>query len=706
MFFSKMCLTRFIRLPGGAVPRIAIAVMVMTTMALGFAGSSRPAAAPLADGIVASVDGTYDVRPDEGAAHASWSATIWNTGPSPWLAEDDPANHPSEIEIFVPAGFTNFRATAPSGSQYPVVYEDVGYGSYARVQLGYNMPYGDVVSLNYTFTLNSSVDSGTLIRPTYVYLDAGDGMWGWPDSYDSAELRLILPTKYAENAQITYALCEPSVDGDNTVLTCEGDPYYGTYADLEIIDEDSRLTITKDFDIDGRNVDLVLRYWEGDEAWAEQAEQLITDVLPIYAEIFGAAYAGPSTIRLSEKGGSELYGNLGLALCQNTICALAATPAADDQVILHEISHMWSNPFDNKWLTEGIAEYVSLKAAAMLEIPGFETWQNIEDAPEATSRQWNQPEEVVTADAPDFSLDPWGGRFGWSPDDIFIDPRAGYSWGARFWQEVEIEFGPEPFAQVMADVQWKVPDGTIDSEAIMDRLEDIAGVKVDDLFKSYVFPEDQHSIVDKRRAARDDLEQLKAAATEAAPELDTAVYAPIEAEISDWRFDTAIESIAGLRESLDAYLEIRGDLETLRVNAEAAGLSYPFPWEEGSRTWEINTEILDDLDAAYEAIDAYEGALADYEQPRSFLQRVGLVGVNDRAELDEAAGHFAWARFDQSIEHSQLSQKMIAGAGDDGLTYLIVVGIVGAAMIAFIAVVYVLSKQAPVTTETGSQAGG
>jgi hypothetical protein len=699
-----MCLTGFIRRPGKSLLRITIAAVVMTAATLGFSESSRPEAAPLASGVVASVDGTYDVRPDEGVAHAEWKAMISNTGPSPWLSESDPRNHPTEIEIFVPAGFTDFQVRGPGGGQYPVVFEDVGGGSIARAQLGYAMPYGDIVNLDYSFTLKSDSDSGTLIRPTYVYLDASDGLW--PDSYDTAVVRITLPTNYARNASVTYAVCEPTTSGESTTLTCLGDEAYGAYADLEVIDEDSRLAITKEIEINGRDVDLVLRYWRGDEAWAEHAEELITDALPIFAEMFGAAYAGPSTIRLSEKGGSELYGNRGLALCQNTICALAATPAGDDQVILHEISHMWSNPFDNKWLAEGIAEYVSLKAAAMLGIPGFEEWADPAKAPEATSRHRNQPNEIVTAEAPSFALDPWGGRFGFSPDDIFIDPRAGYSWGARFWQEIEIEHGPEPFAKVMGDIQWKVPDGTIDSEAIMDRLEDAGGVKADALFKSYVFSADQHLILDQRRDTRDALEELRAAARETAPELDTAVFAPIQEAILDWRFDDSTASVKGLRSSLDEYTSIRGELQPLRTEAEAADLTYPFPWEEGTRTWEVNTAIVDDLDAAYEAVDAYRVALADFEKPRSFLQRVGLIGKNDRAELDEAAGHFAWARFDESMEHSRLSQEMIAGAGDVGRTYLIVLGILVTAMVSFITIVYVVSRQPRPSTATGTQAGG
>lgn len=692
-------LTKSLRMPGGAL-RIAVIILVALTVGIAVSESPRPAAAPLSDGLVASLDGAYDIRPDDGLAYVQWNTTLVNTGPAPWRPADDPLNHPTEIEVFVPAGFSNFVATGANGNQYAMTFEDLGYGSMARVQLGYAMAYGDAITIDFSYTLSSSTDSYILISPRYVYIEAYAGLGA--DSYDNGSLTITLPTKYAADAAFEFATCDSTVSGENTIFSCIGD--YGLYAGVEIIDEDSRISVSNDLDINGRNVDFILRYWSGDEAWADKAERLMNEVLPIYADIFGAPYAGPSTIRLTEKGGSELYGNLGLAYCQNTICALAATPAADDQVILHEISHMWSNPFDNRWLTEGIAEYVSLKAAAMLGIPGYEDFSDPLKAPQATSRAWRRPEAEITATEPDFSLDPWGGRFG--IDDIFISPGAGYSWGARFWQEIEISHGPEPFQKVMSEIQWKVPDGTIDSEAVMDLLEDSAGVKADDLFKSFIFPEDRHTILDKRRAARDRLDALRSNQAESAPELDTAVFAPIQEAILDWRFDAALDSIEQLEASLNDYVAVRVDLEGFREDAEAAGLSYPFPWEEGNRTWEINTEIVHEFDAAYEAMAAYLAAEAVVDEPRGFFQKVGLLGKDDRAELDEAAGHFAWARFDQSIEHSAAAEKMIENSHSDGVMYSIVLAIVAGSMVIFAATVYVISRQQETAGVTGSEAKG
>lgn len=694
-----MCHTILARWPKLGSSRIAIAVIVIVTMALAFADWSSPAAAPLAGGLITTIDGSYDVHPDEGVAHAQWSATIRNTGPSPWLPEGDPLNQPSTIDIFIPDGFTDFRATIGGGAPLPVTYDDKGYASIATVQLGYTLAYGDALNLDYSYTIGGSYISGVYISPTYIYIWGGDGV-AMPTTYDSAVLHITMPTLYANNSSFDFGDCETSSSGSDTTFTCYGDES-GVQAYFEVIDEGSRISVPQDFDIDGRNVNLILRYWAGDDTWADRARQLITDVLPVYARLFGAAYDGPSTIRISEKGGSEIYGNRGLALCQNTICALAVTPAADDQVTLHEISHMWSDPFHSRWLIEGIAEYVSRKAAAELAIPDFEEFSDPEKAPQATARDWLRPESEVLATEPDFDLDAWG----WGPEAFAISPQSAYSWGARFWQEIEILYGPEPFAKVMADIQWKVADGTIDSEAIMDELEDVGGVKADDLFKSYVFADDKYPILDKRREARDRLDALQARSAEEAPELDTAVFAPIRAAILDWRFDAALDSLSELEPALDAYLSIQGDLDELRVRAEAAGLSFPYPWEEGNHTWAFNTDVVDELDGAYEAIDAYETALADFQEPRSFLQRVGLLGRNDRAEIDEAAGHFAWARFDQSIEHSTRSEKMIAGASSDGLTYLIVLGIVAASMIAFVVVVYSLSREPKPATAAGTESG-
>lgn len=692
-------LTKNIRWPGGAFLRTAVAFIAVLTVGTALSESPRPAAAPLADGLVASLDGVYDIKPSEGRADVRWNVTITNTGPSPFLDADDPRNHPSTVEILVPFGYSNFSATTSSGTPLGVTIEEQDFlGTVAHVQLGYNMPYGDTISFDYSFQQGASSVDGTYISPSYIYLDAFAGVRA--DEYARALLTLVMPTAVAENASFYWASCESTVDGANTLFTCPDG-----YADLEVIDESSRISVNSEIDVDGREIDFIIRYWAGDEQWAQRAEKMMLESLPVYAEIFGAPYGGPETIRLSERGGSEIYGALGVAYCQNTICALAATPAADDQVVLHEISHMWSDPFDNRWLTEGIAEYVSLKAAAMLGIPGYEDFADPLKAPQATSRAWQMPESVVTATVPRTQLDPWGGRWSsWSDDSI--SPQEGYSWGARFWQEIEIRHGPEPFRAVMSEIQWQVPDGTIDSEKVMDLLEDAGGVKADDLFKSYIFPEDRHPILDKRREARDRLAALENRATEEAPELNNSVFPSIESAILDWRFDAALESISELEASLESFLTIRDDLQLLRMEAESAGLSYPFPWEEGNLNWEINTGIVDDLDAAYEAIDAYLAAKADVEAPRSFFQTVGLLGKDDRADLDAAAGHFAWARFDEAIESSQSAQLMISNAKSDGVTYAIILAIVAGSMAIFVAVVYVLSRQPQGVKAAGSEAEG
>lgn len=675
-----------------SLSRLALGVIVVIALAMAFSESLRPAAAPLSSGLVASVDGVYDVRPDDGAAHVEWNVLVQNTGPLPLPEGENPFAQPAEIEVFVPHGFTDFRATTANGTPMGVTYEDVGYGSVATLHIGYPLTYGDSLGFTYAYTLNSSSESGTIISPSYVFIYAEHGM-RLPALYEGSHLRLTLPNEHATNASFEYASCTAERGAGTTVFSCPGNEFFGAFADLEVIDEDARIVVSEEIEIEGRSVDLILRYWEGDEAWADRARATLNEALPVYADVYGAAYDGPGTIRISEKGGSELYGAAGLAACQNTICALAVSPAWDDQTLLHEISHMWSAPFDNNWLIEGTAEYTSLKAAAALGLPGYEQFGNPDAAPEATMRHWNRPEGEIGASGPGFALDHWGGFFGATAGDEFIDPQAAYAWSARFFQELEREHGPEPFRKVMEAVQYRVADGSVDSETFMDLLEDTGGVKADELFKSYVFPQDKHIVLTERREIRDRFEAFQTTIAEETPELETAPLAPIRDAILDWRFDVAGAELSGLEISYTTYMVIRDDLEKLRADAGAAGLAFPSPWDESTRTWMFEPEVIDDLDAAYDAIDAYTDAQATVDEPRGLFQKIGLLGKDDRAALNDAAGHFAWARFDESIESSAEAELRIERAHDDGVLYTVVVSIVAGAMLIFVAGVYVLSRR-------------
>jgi hypothetical protein len=671
---------------GGWAIKIMVSAILVAALLMAFGQTPRPAAAPLSDGLIADIYGNYEIHPDDGIVNVDWYVDLDNTGPSPYLDVSDALNKPSEIQVLLPDGFSDFQAFGPSGSPVSSTLDNIGYGTWANVSLGSPLEYGEQHSFSYSYAMSNSEEAGIIIRENYVSFFADHGLW-LPDEYNVSVVSFAVPWEHADNVVITGADCDQFGNSFSVVYDCYGDEF-GIFADIEIVDPGSRIVSTQTIDINGRPTELILRYLEGDDAWAENATRITKTGVPLLGEIMGIPYDGPATIRISEKGGSELYGYAGLANCDAAMCAVAVAPSADDQTLLHELAHMWTEPFDNRWLAEGIAEYASLKAAGELGVPGYEEFTDPTLAPDASAWVWGL---YIEESSPAFALDRWSG-FGGFGDLEPIDEIEAYHWSARFFQELELEAGSTPFAAVNAETIFEVVDASIDTQAYIDLVEDVGGTSADGLFASYIFAEDEQQLLADRRSARDRIAAVEARATSDAPELSIGVLDPIQDDIAQWNFVRALKTLDDVEAGLESYVAIRNDLGELRRDAEAAGLAYPQPYTDAGQTWEFG-EVEATFDDAREALAGYVAAAAETDSQGDIFARIGLLGKDTSSGLQAAADDFAWTRFDESLAHSGSVEQLMDRAHSDGVTYVIVVAIVISAMGLFVAGAFVISRR-------------
>ncbi|MFQ5473977.1 MAG: hypothetical protein ACE5FA_13995, partial [Dehalococcoidia bacterium] len=229
--------------------RVALASIAVVAVLIAFGQTPRPAAAPLGDGLVANVYGNYEVRPDEGIVRVDWFVDLDNTGPSPFLDPDDPLNHPFEVQVLLPNGFSDFRSYGPDGSLLSVTFDDIGYGTWANVPLGHPLSYGDLYSFSYSYTMSTSEEAGIIIRDSYIYFPADHGLW-LPDAYGESVISFVVPWDNADNVSITGADCDRFGNRFDVVFDCYGDES-GIFADIEIVDPSSRIMTTQMIDIEG-----------------------------------------------------------------------------------------------------------------------------------------------------------------------------------------------------------------------------------------------------------------------------------------------------------------------------------------------------------------------------------------------------------------------------------------------------------------------
>jgi hypothetical protein len=113
-------------------------------------------------------------------------------------------------------------------------------------------------------------------------------------------------------------------------------------------------------------LDVNLHFFLGQEVAAVHEQALITAALPVIEDVMGFDFAGARTLNVSQGGRQAVFGYEGVTSCGTPSCDVVISPVADDYTVLHELSHLWSSVFRERWLSEGFAQLVPEEVAPLL----------------------------------------------------------------------------------------------------------------------------------------------------------------------------------------------------------------------------------------------------------------------------------------------------------------------------------------------------
>ena len=217
----------------------------------------------------------------------------------------------------------------------------------------------------------------------------------------------------------------------------------------------------------------------------------------------------------------------------------------------------------------------------------------------------------------------------------------------------ETEIDPEPPADGGA------PQVPLTSRTFMDHLETVSDADLAERFEALVLTDAEVELLPLRAEARDAFDELHDAADGwGGPD-------PIRASMTDWRFDQALTQMGEAATWLDGRDALLEDLQ-------AAGLSAPDRLQLAYRSFGGGAEAQAELDAQRALADAYTATAADLNGPRSFLERVGLIGGPDPSDqLRLANGRFADGDLRGSVEAISEAQRILASAESGGMVRLV-----------------------------------
>ena len=399
-----------------------------------------------------------------------------------------------------------------------------------------------------------------------------------------------------------------------------------------------------------------------DEAWARSVLGGVESGLPALVKATGYPYPGPGSIRIDQRTEEDIHGYAGSAACNISYCRIRLTTTSGELTLLHELAHLWTQPFEKRWLSEGYAEYASMEAAALLGLTSKPVFAGYGvGTPSIPLSEWDHPINLLTA----------GG-------EEIVAEYEGYDYSYQLFLLLEDAAGAENLTAANAILFSEQTPYTVGSRLYMDTLEDVSGVNLDDVFVRWVLGDGTAALVAQRREARDRLASLRA---QAEP-LGLAVNESIQEHIEKWEFDEALDILARNEANLAVYAEMTAALDALRPEIERAGLPYPRAFDEAAETWDFG-DIRDALPDARAAVEAYEEAKRVAEADRGLWRQAGLLLRSPEGKLQHAADNFAAGLFGQSVEDSHAAQGMVEGAGHAALIrVLVALALLGSAGVA------------------------
>jgi hypothetical protein len=386
-------------------------------------------------------------------------------------------------------------------------------------------------------------------------------------------------------------------------------------------------------------VKAVVHYFSGDEAWATHIEYLVHHGLPLLEKANGFPYAGPAAIDIVESGYRDTHGYAGSANKQGRI---RLTPLVEDQIVLHELSHFWSEPFEPRWLREGMADYTANMVAVQLGAEPDRTPDTIPDAPRLAD--WQQPRYVSTR-VPGLVLDAAGAAI---PRDI---ERAGYIRSLRFVDLLAERAGAEGIARSNAHIADKKAKG--DARGYLDALDDVTAKQHADLFAAWILTDADVKMLPARESARKSVALLRGRASPSG----FTVPGEVADALARWEFSRALAYSETLSTALDKHRQTA-------TQAHDAGFTLSNGFIHAfSASSESARRYADDEAAAF---DAVRSAIAHGRGKHGLLTRVGLVGADLYPPESEAREALARGDHEQAMRSANLIARRIDRAEEDG----------------------------------------
>ena len=661
------------RLAPRLAPRLAWRLLPIVALLAALAGSALPAVAPVARAATApdltvTTETRYDVQPDQGLVHVTAQVTAVNH-------LKDTKTHLYYFDrayLAVQPGASGFKLSGADGPSVHVVSRKADH-ILLSLDFGKHLTAGATRTWTLTFDL---VDKGG--SPTRQ-IRVGASLISFPawafasEATPGGSVTVSFPPGYTVDVQAP-ALHPPTTDAAGRIVYETGrlsEPL--TFFAFFVADRPTDYQeTTRSIEVGGQPLDLTLRSWPDDTAWAKRIGDLLGQGLPALGAAIGLPWLSDRPLVVAEAISRSTNGYSGLY--DPTTGRIEIAYYAGPFVALHEAAHAW---FDgrllaDRWANEGFASWYAIAAGkaigekvaadpltdklSAVRIP-LNAWGPVgsqdplvEDYGYAASAELARlvAERAGGAALTQVWLAAHNGIPAYQPPGVDVAAGGGIVGGAAGTTGTSGASGTSgtpPGAEIgAAPPDWR---------GLLDLLEDRSGKPFDDLWRTWVVRPDEAHLLDDRTAARTRYDAVvKRAETWKLPAL-------VRQAMRAWQFDQAIQ----LLDSADRALD---DRDAVISAATAAGLTAPETLRTAFEGEGGFSAASAEADAEVATIGAYRTAAASRPATLDFVEEVGLFDAAPDADLARARTAFGDGHLRESVEASSSARAAWLDARDLG----------------------------------------
>jgi hypothetical protein len=603
---------------------------------------AAPGTALAANGMTETGNTTYEVLPAQAVIKVTVSISIANHKPNDALYY----YYWNKTQITVEKEASAVSATSNAGKVRQKALKSDDY--YRYIELDYpDVLYGQtrVVTATYTIPAAPKAPGGYRALSAYASLCAlGNGE-------DTGSLSVVLPAGFDLTVDSGSDL-SPTTDKSGRQVYSTG-TQAAPYKLWSCVDAENESKLTETTVLSGTQ-SFTLQSWPEDKAWSDEIRTDVVSDVPALEELTGLTMPG-GMVKIVEAGQSQLGDASGVYSADRKMSYISET--VEKATVAHELSHIWFNKdlFSAKWMSEGLAGYSEQASGAGNFTPCKEPGTypgtgspNIANWVDLTAQPTKQDLDVL-----DYEY----------AASCYVFTSLSDSMGADNFRNV-LQAATDDVMAYQGSLQDEQLDGAalpLTSRQMLDLIDEIGMVpggvgdldQAGDLLVKYgVF--DAGSL-DARSAARTRYHGLVTAAK--TWKMPLAVREPM----ATWSFVDATDEMSTVQQILDLRSKIESTVKGLTLDGTQIQKDF-----ESAKTPADLEAVLALARSEADAAGVVAKAIGVHDGDRSFLQSVGLMGVDVETKFQAARADLAAVKPDAATAEAQSVIDTIDQSNDQG----------------------------------------